>query len=1240
MIRPTIARGLLSACLMILLLSLAIPAALAEDGRVWVRVHHPLDTPALQQVDQVQQLTDYGGFLWGQLGREDVEFLQKQGMTLTVDSTPFHVTLGGESFDPVELAAQRQSFTTDPGGAFYLVQFEGPIRAHWLADLRATGARVAQPLYPFSYFVWASEDQMASMRSIPAVRATLPVMTEWKLQPHLRELDATTRPTMALASAHVDERALREDLEGLGILHSITTLNRHFRVIHIDVAGSDYGRLASLGAIYTVQYIQQDAGPRGEMSNQSIVGGISGGTIQTGYLSWLNPTGLDGSGVTVGIVDGGVQEGHPDLTDNIVPCTGTEGSCAGATSSHGTHVAGAVAGTGVSGETDGNGFLRGQGVAPAASIVNQAYSPFLGAGPGGMVPEGMLSIYKDSAESGALLTNNSWGPTGSPQGYDIPTMEIDFISRDALPDTPGNQPVLAVWSIMNGGGDGAGACAPSSLGSPDEAKNLFGIGSTGLQTGSGAQVPIADVFSVSGNSAHGPACDGRRVPDIVAPGCSTDSTDSGSSYGLKCGTSMASPVVSGAISVWADGYIDETGVNPSPAMMKAVFIAAAEDLVGGTNADGGTLGHRPDRFQGYGRLDLDAVINPAGDEVYLMDQEFVFTSTGQDWGIGLNAADPSEPMKVVLTWTDAPGPGVGGTTPAWINDLDLQVDALDGNTYLGNVVGGDGWSATGGSPDGMNNTEAVWLQPSQHQGGFNLNVLATDIAGDALNPHDPDDPSQDFAIACYNCIVGDPTFAVSTSPGTLEACIPESGSADFDVDVGVNAIGAYSGTVALTTSGEPAGVSSVLNPDSVSVPGSAVWTVTVDDTAAAGDYPLLVEGDDGTDQDSADLALALDAYLAATPPLVAPADGAEDLPLAPTFDWDALPDVTDYTIQVATDAGFSSIVIDETVAATDFVPAADLALGTEYFWRVQGVNLCGGGDWSPVRSFTTRLEPEAELSATAFNFSVPSGWTDDSTLEIGNIGTGNLTFEITTDEPAAVAGGPAYDPAFDEPLDVPDFSVTGAAGGGPIVGFDIPGGVATQGTAVGFTFEGTVAGITGEGDWASDMRMVITSPEGASFDVGGFSSVVNDWDFQGSGSADDGTYTSTHVPAFGTEGTSDEGDWSLSFRHGWESASAGTMDWSAVTVTLHKTPPPYCGETQVSADWITVTPTSGSVPAGDSVATTIGVDTTGMAQGDYSAWVCVATNDPNAPMIPVEVNMTVTEPLDPEIFGDRFESSP
>jgi hypothetical protein len=488
------------------------------------------------------------------------------------------------------------------------------------------------------------------------------------------------------------------------------------------------------------------------MSNQSVVGGYDAGNVVfPGYAGWLAQAGVNGAGVKVSIVDGGIRTTHADLAANMVPCTGAEGSCTAANDNHGTHVAGAVAGSGASGVRDSGQFLRGQGVAPGASLIQQRYGPFLGAGPGSMVANGMLRIYKDAAVSGAQLANNSWGPTTTPQGYDIPTMQVDMIARDADPTTAGSQPVLPVWSIMNGNGDrSAGICAPSSLGSPDEAKNLFAVGSTRMQSGG---VQLSGIFDVSANSAHGPACDGRQVPHVVAPGCSTDSTSSAgdTSFAFLCGTSMASPVVSGASALYWQRHRAARGRDPSPALVKAMFTAAARNLTGFLDADGRVMPQRPNRFSGWGRLDLDAVINP-GVDVWLHDQDTLLPGSGSTFAVDLQADDPAQPVRIMLAWTDAPGPGTGGTTPSWTNDLDLGV-TLDALSFRGNVFdAATGWSATGGNADAKNNLEGVFLSPEQHAGGaFSINVLAATIAADALDPWVPLAPRQDFAIVCYNC---------------------------------------------------------------------------------------------------------------------------------------------------------------------------------------------------------------------------------------------------------------------------------------------------------------------------------------------------------------------------------------------------------------------------------------------------------------------------------------------------------
>ncbi|AXI99507.1 Por secretion system C-terminal sorting domain-containing protein [Cyclonatronum proteinivorum] len=147
-----------------------------------------------------------------------------------------------------------------------------------------------------------------------------------------------------------------------------------------------------------------------------------------------------------------------------------------------------------------------------------------------------------------------------------------------------------------------------------------------------------------------------------------------------------------------------------------------------------------------------------------------------------------------------------------------------------------------------------------------------------------------------------------------------------------------------------------------------------------------------------------------------------------------------------------------------------------------------------------------------------------------------------------------FDPELDEGYEFETFTLVSEANGGSPVVFEVEGGVDTSGMVVGFTFTGTVEGVSGNSTWASDTQMVIESPSGESFSVGGFSGVENNWDFQGSGSSSDGTYTSTHTgdEVFGEGGTMDAGTWTITFVNGWNSAAAADMEWSDVSVVLHK----------------------------------------------------------------------------------------
>jgi subtilisin family serine protease len=587
-----------------LLISNFAAANTAEKSTYGVRLSAE-SWAAAENIQPIKTL-DYGPFVWLEIEQEDFASLQAQNIAYEQLADGYTLTLGEQRFDGAQNPPiLPEGWDSVSGSAdLRLVQFFGPTKADWLATLESNNLEIVQYLHPFTYVVWGqniedaitADPQLASL-----VRWVGPFAPAYRVLPKWRTIGNQTVEVHILIYLGANPSQFIQSIVALGAQsRGSSVLNDTWEIAGFSMPGSLFQTAAQIPGVYSIQPVLSDGGLRGEMSNQINVGNYNGSNQAfPGYQSWLTAAGVNGSGVVIANVDGGVLETHPDLVNRMVGCTGT--TCSAISSQHGTHTAGIMVADGASGTTDAFGFLRGQGVAPGATLFEQRYSPFYNQ------PGGMLLIMKDSYNNGASLSGNSWGPSGSPQGYDDDTLQVDIGVRDAVENTAGNQPLTYVLSFMNGYG------GVSSQGTPDEAKNLFNIGSTKMQTGGGAQ--ILDINDLSANSAHGPALDGRTIPHLVAPGCSVDSTVTGNNYSLLCGTSMASPHVSGAVALFIEYYRNLTTefgfgpTDPSPALIKAAFLPVAHDLAGFDDADGGTLGHP---FPGDSRGDQAAASGTPG----------------------------------------------------------------------------------------------------------------------------------------------------------------------------------------------------------------------------------------------------------------------------------------------------------------------------------------------------------------------------------------------------------------------------------------------------------------------------------------------------------------------------------------------------------------------------------------------------------------------------------------------------
>jgi hypothetical protein len=104
----------------------------------------------------------------------------------------------------------------------------------------------------------------------------------------------------------------------------------------------------------------------------------------------------------------------------------------------------------------------------------------------------------------------------------------------------------------------------------------------------------------------------------------------------------------------------------------------------------------------------------------------------------------------------------------------------------------------------------------------------------------------------------------------------------------------------------------------------------------------------------------------------------------PTLLWTAVAGATRYSLQVATDAGFSNLVIDsDDITTTTYTPVTSLDLNQTFFWRVKASNDSGAASaWSNVfRFYTEPAQPVPSLPTDGSYQSTlkPSfTWTDTS----------------------------------------------------------------------------------------------------------------------------------------------------------------------------------------------------------------------------------------------------------------------
>lgn len=630
------------------------------------------------------------------------------------EETAVNLRLQVVEFDPAHgVPALRESLRLDaePSAGYFVVQFRQPIKPALLGKLRATGA---QPLYYLpdqAYAVHLPEGKAAAVRALPEVRWLGAIQPGWKIAPDLglRPFEDPTRRAGGLMLVTVDLFP-SEDLAAaaaravaLGAEVIKTWSFPEVRRLLLRASSDQVVLLANLQAVAWIE----------EFGEAIPLNDTARWVVQTNVVDSVTvwDHGLHGENQIIGIIDTMLDTGSCYFRDpvnnnpgpnhrKIVGYHGLDPPFS--PSDHGTHVAGTAAGdqfpiTGASGSN---------GEAYAARISFSVLADVTGCCTG-TGPSNLYQMLQVQRTDGARVHSNSWGDCGSPR-YGTWSQDIDRFSNDF-------EESLVVFATCN---------APNNeefLGTPASAKNVLSVAAS--QNGLAAENYCT--------GAPGPTVDGRRRPEILAPGCSIVSALRGNPCSTRTftGASMATPAVAAAGALTRQYFVEgwyPTGAPvpahaliPTGALIKAMLLNSAVDMA---NIPG-----YPSNTEGWGRVLLENSLyfpqDSRGLAVLADVRNANGLTTGESVSYPLQIVDDEESLEVTLVFTEPPAAILA--KPATVNNLDVEVRSPSGAVYKGNVFNA-GVSAPGGDADPINNSELIVI-PDPEVGEWRVTVRGTAV---------------------------------------------------------------------------------------------------------------------------------------------------------------------------------------------------------------------------------------------------------------------------------------------------------------------------------------------------------------------------------------------------------------------------------------------------------------------------------------------------------------------------------
>ncbi len=195
-----------------------------------------------------------------------------------------------------------------------------------------------------------------------------------------------------------------------------------------------------------------------------------------------------------------------------------------------------------------------------------------------------------------------------------------------------------------------------------------------------------------------------------------------------------------------------------------------------------------------------------------------------------------------------------------------------------------------------------------------------------------------------------PDLSTTATPSIVDIC--QSGVVNVLIQPGVGFGNPASVSMQASSSVQPQ-VTYDIDPNMV-VPGMG-FNATISDFGALveSSVDLVFTISDGNYSRDVTVKVSFDP-VPTIPSLIEPTNGATVLSAMVVFDWYTSPNASGYLFELATDEGFTSIVLSEEVTSSSYTVSEIPGEMGVYFWRVTAINDCGQATTAPVSfNYTT-----------------------------------------------------------------------------------------------------------------------------------------------------------------------------------------------------------------------------------------------------------------------------------------------